>query len=135
MNAAELQQAVYDALNVVGITGQLGTGGISNEWAQQVVDAAGTGAFPFITMTFPAAGPFNTDTLNGYSAIVQVDIWDRDNGQRIKTLAEDVYAVLHRQAIGVTGLITVEHEDIQFMRDPDGITRRAMLQFRVIALV
>jgi hypothetical protein len=134
MSAEQLQQALYTALNVSGITAQLGTGGLKNEWASQVVDAALPTAFPFITMTFPAMVPFSDKGVIGYSATVQVDIWDRDNGLRLKVLADDVSELLDRQALGVTGHVSTDREDMQFMRDPDGITRRAMLRFRVLAL-
>lgn len=134
MNSEALQEALYDALNVSLITAQLGAGGLKNEWATQVIDGAVVTDFPFITMTFPAIGQLSDKSEVGMDAFVQIDIWDRNNGLRIKALADDVFATLNRQTLDVAGHILTEGDETVFSRDQDGVTRRAMMRFRVMAL-
>jgi len=134
MNPEQLQQAVYTALNVAGIISLLGTGGIMNEWSGQVLDSADPAPFPRITFSFPASVPFETKDGTGQRSVVQVDVWSRVNTSQIKTIAKAVYEALHRQALAVTGHITTELKSMDFSRDPDGITRRGMLLFEVVAL-
>jgi len=134
MNPEQLQQAVYAALNVAGITSLLGTGGIVNEWAGQVLDSSDPAPFPFVTFSFPASVPFETKDGTGQRSVVQVDVWSRVNTSQVKTIAGAVYEALHRQALAVTGHISTELTGMDFSRDPDGITRRGMLRFEVVAL-
>jgi hypothetical protein len=138
MNPEELQAAIYARLNVVGITGLLtasyGVNAIFNEWVPQVTDAGDPSFFPFITMSFPASTPFDDKTAAGANSLVQIDVWSRANTSQVKIIAKAVYDALHRQALGVVGHVATQAEDMVFERDPDGLTRRARLTFRVIAI-
>lgn len=138
MNPVELQNAIYARLNDVSVTALLTTGygsaAIFNEWVPQVTDAGDPAFFPFVTFSFPASGPFDDKGDVGQSSLVQVDIWSRVNSTQVKAIAAAVYARLHRQVLSVTGHITTDCEGMDFERDPDGITRRGRLTFRVLSL-
>lgn len=138
MNPDELQTAIYARLNHSSVTASLSTAygvtAIFNEWAPQVDDSGDPIGFPFITMSFPASTAFDDKTAAGQDSVVQVDVWARNNGTGIKALGKAVYDRLHRQALSVTGHITTQCEDMVFERDPDGITRRCRMSFRVLAI-
>ena len=138
MNPVELQAAIYARLNVAIVTSllttQYGTVAIFNEWVPQVNDAGDPAYFPFVTMSFPAATPFDDKTDLGANSLVQIDVWSRKNNTEVKLIAKAAYDVLHRQALNVAGHVTTQSEDLVFERDPDGITRRARMTFRVLAI-
>lgn len=138
MNPDELQTAIFARLNHASVTATLSTAygltAIFNEWVPQVTDAGDPLGFPFVTMTFPASTAFDDKLAIGQNSIVQVDVWARGNGAGIKVLGKAIYDRMHRQTLGVTGHITTQCEDMVFERDPDGITRRCRMNFRVLAL-
>ena len=138
MNPVELQAAIYARLNVVGITALItasyGVTAIFNEWVPQVTDAGDPAFFPFVTMSFAASTEYDDKTATGQNSLVQIDVWSRANSTQVKVIAKAVYDALHRQALAVTGHLTTQIEDMTFERDPDGITRRGRLSFRVLAI-
>lgn len=138
MNPDELQTAIYARLNHSSVTASLAAGygvtAIFNEWVPQVTDAGDPAYFPFITMSFPASTEYDDKSAAGQSSVVQIDVWSRSNASTVKTIAKAAYDRLHRQALSVTGHITTQVEDMVFERDPDGITRRARIMVRVLAL-
>ncbi len=138
MNPVELQTAIYTRLNASTVTSLLtasyGTTAIFNEWVPQVTDAGDPAFFPFITMSFPASNPYDDKDQVGQSSLVQIDAWSRVNTTQVKAIAKAVYDRMHRQDLGVTGHIQTLCEDMVFERDPDGITRRGRMIFRVLAL-
>jgi hypothetical protein len=138
MNPEELQAAVFARLNHSSVTATLSTAygvtAVFNEWAPQLTDAGDPIGFPFVTMSFPASTAFDDKTETGQNSVVQIDVWARSNGTNIKAISKAVYDRLHRQALGVTGHITTQCEDMVFERDPDGITRRCRMNYRVLAL-
>ena len=138
MNPAELQTAIYDRLNDTDVTDLLTTGygiaAIFSEWAPQVTDAGDPAFFPFVSFSFPSSVPFDDKLTVGQSSLVQVDVWSRVNTTQVKAIAKVIYDRLHRQPLEVAGHITTQCEGMDFTRDPDGLTRRGMLTFRVLAL-
>lgn len=138
MNPVELQTAIYNRLNDVSVTALLtddyGMAAIFSEWAPQVTDAGDPAFFPFITFSFPSSLAFDDKLNAGQSSLVQIDIWARDNTVLVKTIAKIVNDRLHRQVLSIAGHITTQNEGMEFEIDPDGITRRGRLTFRVLAL-
>jgi len=51
----------------------------------------------------------------------------------VKAIADDCYAALHRQALTIAGVGWIDTQliGVDFDRDPDGLTKRAIMQFRV----
>jgi hypothetical protein len=138
MNPVELQTAIYARLNHSSVTGLLtagyGVAAIFSEWAPQVTDSGDPAFFPFVTFSFPSSTAFDDKTAVGQDSVVQVDVWSRVGTVQVKTIAQAIYNRLHRQELAVTGHITTQCEAMDFSRDPDGITRRALLSFRVLSI-
>jgi hypothetical protein len=138
MNSAAMQTAIFTALNVPALTDLLTAsymfGPIAHEQMQQVADSGEGAFFPYVTFSIPADPGFNDKDTSGNDARVQVDAWSRTNDTAVKVIADMIFSLLHRQPLSIAGHITTENEGVDFSRDPDGITRRAMLTFRVLAL-
>ena len=138
MNPVELQTAIFARLNNASVTATLSTAygvtAVFNEWVPQLTDGGDPVGFPFVTFSFPASGPFDSKDAIGQDSTIQVDVWSRDNGTSVKVIGKAIYDRMHRQALGVTGHITTECTDMVFERDPDGITRRCRMAFRVLSI-
>lgn len=138
MSGVQLQTAVFSALNVAGLTALLSTsytlGAIAHGRIQQVGDSGESAFFPYVVFTFPVDVGFDDKDSSGTDATLQVDVWSRSNTTEVKAIADKVMELLHRQALAVTGHITTERIGIAYDMEQDGITRRAMLTFRILAL-
>jgi hypothetical protein len=140
MNPAAIQQAIYNALNVTALTGLLTASyGVSAIFTDipQVNDAGDPAYFPLVFLSFPSSTPFDTKSNLGGSYIVQVDVWSRSNSEaQVKSIAAKVYDLLHRQPLTIAGVthITTDIERMDFVREPDGETRRCLMQYRVLTL-
>jgi hypothetical protein len=51
-----------------------------------------------------------------------------------ETITRAIYEAIDRSTIGVVGHIETQCEEIRFSLDPDGLTRRGLMSFRVVAL-
>jgi hypothetical protein len=138
MNPIELQTAIFARLNDTSVTATLSTAygvtAVFNEWVPQLTDGGDPIGFPFVTFSFPTSGSFDDKDAIGQDSVVQVDVWARTNGTNIKAISKAVYDRMHRQALGVTGHITTECTAMVFERDPDGITRRCRMSYRVLSI-
>ena len=138
MSAVELQEAVYTALDVPSLTSMLSAqytlGPIAHGRIQQVDDSGAGAFFPYVVFTLPTDSGFDSKDMSGMDATIQIDVWSRSNTTEVKAIADEVFRLIHRQPLALTGWITTERTSISFDIDQDGITRRAMLQFRVLAL-
>lgn len=101
----------------------------------QAADSELESMFPFITLGGDTINPFDSKDDLGGSAIVQIDVWDRQSSMlRLKSIAEAVDARLRRQPLNISGVthITTELDSVNFSRDPDGKTKRALILYRVL---
>lgn len=141
MNAAALQQAVYNRLNDTSVTSLLSTAyaplvALFTD-VPQALDSEQDRYFPFVTIGADAINPFDTKDSLGGAAVVQVDVWDRTTSMLdLKTLADAVDARLRRQPLAISSVthITTELQSVTFARDPDGKTKRALILYRVLWL-
>lgn len=135
--ADALQQAIYNKLNVGTITAQL-----SDDYdvtaiftdVPQSDDAELPAFFPYIVIGGDTISPFDDKDSTGGDAIVQVDVYSRAPSMgAVKAIADDCYSALHRQPLTITGVgwIDTQLQGVDFTRDPDGLTKRAIMQFRV----
>lgn len=138
MQAADLQDALYAALNVPGVRSLLAQG---LAWpaiyadVPQDVDGQDAAAFPYISFGPATVNPFNVKDRLGETSVVQVDIWTRERDfTRNKAIADAVRAAVDRVPLAIDGWITTELQGVTFMRDPDGKTRHGVMLFRVLAL-
>lgn len=135
--AAALQQAVYAKLNVSSVTSlltaQYGVPAIFTD-VPQSPDAELPAFFPYIVIGGDTFTPFDDKDVTGATAIVQVDVYSRAASMlQVKTIAGAVQAVLDRQALTIagTGWIDTQFEGADFTRDPDGLTKRCIAQYRI----
>lgn len=139
MKIADLRKAAFDALNVAEITGLLSHAyaplpPVFYGRAPQSADSGDASKFPYVTFSFPSRLAFNTKDETGTNAILQVDVWSRDQSTQCETVADVIGAALDRKPLSASGHITTEWEGADVSDDPDGVTRHAVLRFRILAL-
>jgi len=141
MRPVELQQAVYDGLNVAGVTALLSSSStasppIYTSGSPQQADAEAANRFPYITFAIVADEGFTDKDTPGSEAIAQVDVWHRTASElTIRAVGKAVFDAMHRVAMaGLTGHITTECTNMEFSIDDDGITRRCLCEFRILSL-
>lgn len=134
-------QAVYDGLNVSAVTSLLSTAyaplvAIFSADAPQVADAEKDSDFPFVSFLIVADQTMRTKLDFGMDATVQIDVWHRTPSMAaLTTVSKAVFEALNRQSMaGVTGHIETVLENVDYSTEPDGRTKRAMLEFRVTSL-
>jgi hypothetical protein len=92
------------------------------------------GPFPRITLgEGPAAGVF-ADCYDGTETTLVIDVWSRAVGfPEAKRIAAEVRDLLHDAPLNVEGhtLELIVFENALPIRDPDGITRRVSMTFRL----
>lgn len=75
----------------------------------------------------------DSSCITGYEASVQIDVWSRAVGQpEMKRIAGAVRVALHDAEFDLDnhGLVLFEHENTNYLRDPDGLTHHAAMTFR-----
>ena len=135
-----VRTAFYNLLNVTGVTSQLSTAygvpAIFWEQAPQVSDPSSDAGFPYITCLQVGDPGFSTKDAVGTSALIQVDVWSRLQTGECEAVAQACFTALDRADIVATlpSFVRLDCEGMAFSRDPDGITRRALMTFRLVAL-
>lgn len=124
----ELQAAIVAALKASGALPAV-VGG-------RVYDAVPTGAaFPYVTLGDIQVLPDKSGCIDGAEVYPQIDVWSRAVGYpETKTIAKAILAKLDDQPLTVAGFNTVvfEVQGVQYLRDPDGLTRHAAITFHGI---
>lgn len=139
MNAAALQEAIYDQLNDTSVTSLLSSAyspfvAIFTD-VPQAADSNSESYFPFVTIGADIITPFDTKDTTGGSAVVQVDVWARATSMlSIKAIGDAIDARLRRQALTISGSTHIETflESATQLRDPDGKTKRMLMLYRVL---
>ena len=119
--AAEIQQAVFDALGAEGL---------------RVYDhVPSDAAFPYVVIGEDTHIPFDTDDSLGAESTVTIHVWSRYRGKKeAKELQASIYSALTRAELSIDSydLITIEFEYSDVLLDPDGITRHGVSRFRFL---
>jgi Protein of unknown function (DUF3168) len=119
----ELQQALYTALK----------NNIGPEVGPRVFDNVPSNAqFPYVTLGDGQVLPDKADCIDGTEHFPQIDVWSRAVGYpEAKTISKNILAVLDDKPLPMPGYVAVifELENIQYLRDPDGLTRHVALIF------
>jgi hypothetical protein len=140
MRFAALQQAIFNRLNNSAVTSLLSSaypGPAIFTDVPQPVDGGDISLFPYITYGVSTVAPFDTDDQPGGSAVVQVDVWFRGTSDlAMNAIGDAVDLRLRRQPLSIAGTthITTELVSATKTDDPDGMTKRIMLLFRVLYL-
>ncbi|HTT98964.1 MAG TPA: DUF3168 domain-containing protein [Rhizomicrobium sp.] len=102
----------------------------------RVFDAPPRGvAFPYVVIGDDTESDWSTATEAGSEHALAVHVWSRADGHReAKLVADAVRDALDGAALSVTGqaLIDIRHRDTNFIRESDGETTHAVLQFRAV---
>jgi hypothetical protein len=101
----------------------------------QQADPESNVPFPFITISDSTLQPWDTDTEIGTDATVTVHVWSRaSHALEAKQIQGAIYRALHRDTIAVTGYTVIGIDLITqtVERDPDGITRHGVQDFRIV---
>jgi Protein of unknown function (DUF3168) len=124
----ELQAAVVTALKAnAGVVAVVGSRVYDN------VPPSAT--FPYISLGDSQVLPDKADCIDGTEIFFNLDGWSRDTRfPECKTISKAVVAALDDQPLTVTGYTAVvfELDNINYLRDPDGITRHVALSFRAL---
>lgn len=93
-------------------------------------------AFPYVSWGPEQAVADDTDCITGFEVFLQIDAWSRAVGfPEVKRVAEAVRAALHQYELPLAdnALVSLEHRQTRFFRDPDGLTSHAAIE--IVALV
>lgn len=119
----ELQDALHDALQ----------NNIGPEVGPRIYDNVPTNAtFPYVTIGDGQVLPDKASCIDGTEHFPQIDVWSRAVGYpEAKTIANNILAVLDDKPPPMDGYVAVifELESIQYLRDPDGLTRHVAMTF------
>jgi hypothetical protein len=92
-------------------------------------------AFPYVTIgeTFPT--PFRTHSRDGESQLQRIHVWSRYEGFKEATaIAERVKVLLDAATVSTASFSGFAvRESGQTLRDPDGITRHIVEEYRIYA--
>lgn len=91
--------------------------------------------FPYVTLGDCQVLPDKYDCIDGTQVYPQIDVWSRAIGfPETKTIVRQILAVLDDQALIVTNfnVVVFEYQDVQYLRDPDGLTRHGAITFHGI---
>ena len=142
-----LQGAIYQALIAAGWPNDiLGTGDVTDRF--RVFDritptqTAGTNitgnvkaAFPYLQLgEVQVIGDF-ADCVDGSEVFFDVHVWSQAVGYpECKQLASIVRATLHEAELELDGfnVVDIQFQDTRYIRDPDGITSHAVVNFRAL---
>lgn len=89
--------------------------------------------YPYVTIGQVTERPLDTKTATGGNALSQIDVWTRTgNYTQAKQIARAIYDRLHRAELWLPGTTHIETlvEQVVYSLDPDGETRRALMQVR-----
>lgn len=124
----ELQSAIVNALK--------DSAGLTSLVNKRVFDPAPKNAqLPYITLGDMQVLPDKAECIDGTEVFPQIDAWASVNDPaQIKQIGKAIVAALDDQALTVTGynLVIFELQNLQYLRDPDGQTRHAVLTFRAL---
>lgn len=91
---------------------------------------------PYISMGPSTAIPDDYDCMDGEEITIQIDAWSWGSAEayssaQVRKLAGAIKKALHDIDLTLTtnALVTLQHAMTRVMRDPDGITNHAAVQF------
>lgn len=124
--ALALQGAIYALLNDP-----------SPPLVQRVYDSVPDNpTFPYVTIgECQVIGDDTEDCGDGSEVIVQIHAWSRKEGfPEVKALAAAIRTTLGNASYSLSGFTVsvVEFQQMRFLRDPDGITSHAVVEFRYL---
>src|SRR5690606_18981222 len=93
-------------------------------------------ASPYLSMGPWTIIPDDADCIDGVEVTGQIDVWSWGAGEafgsaEVSKIADAVRRSLHDAEFNLTinALATIRHELTRILRDPDGVTNHAAIQF------
>lgn len=89
--------------------------------------------FPYVSFGPSQGLPDKAGCIDGVEVFVQLDAWSRKVGySEVKTIGAAIIAALDDQPLDVAGfdVIVFELSGVNYLPDPDGLTRHAVISFR-----
>ncbi len=125
----ELQSAIVGRLKAFGaLTAIIGT---------RVYDPVPKSpVFPYVSWGPDQSISDDADCITGFEVSIQIDAWSLAVGlPEVKRIAEAVRAALHDYDLPLidNALVSIRHRQTQNLRDTDGLTNHAVIEF--VALV
>lgn len=132
----EIQGAIVTRLKAyTALTGLVGArvyDGVPDE--QKRISDTGA-AFPYVSWGPDQSLSDDADCITGFEISIQLDAWSRKVGlPEVKAVAEAVRAALHEYDLPLTdnALVSLRHIQTQTLRDPDGLTNHAVIEFTAL---
>lgn len=119
------------------ITALRADAGVQALVAQRVYDKvpSTTTPFPYVTYGSDQALSDDFDCIEGFEVFITLDVWSRAVGQpEAKRIAGAVRGVLHNADLELNehALVLLEHRNTRYLKDPDGVTSHAAVEFRAL---
>lgn len=133
MKSDALQTAIYSKLTGDATLMALITGVYADVEQPNLPEA--DSVFPYVTIGNDQITAWDNKTLNGASAICQIDVWSRSNNLiEAKAIGSAIHGALHHTALTITGAshIITMIESETYTKDPDGHTKRGLILARVL---
>ncbi len=92
-------------------------------------------SFPYISLGDSQVLPDKADCIDGTEIFFSLDGWSRDlRFPECKSISKAIVAALDDQPLTVAGYdaVVFELDSVNYLRDPDGITRHVALSFRAL---
>lgn len=127
-----IQSAIYSALTGDSTLMSAVTGVYDD--VPQSADAGSGAAFPYVTIGEATHTEWDTDTELGSDVTVTIHVWSRYRGRKeVKDIQGQIYSLLHRANLAVTGynLVGVDWIQSDSFMDADGLTRHGVQTFRI----
>ena len=99
------------------------------------VPASAKDAFPRVTVGEAQIVGNYAECYDGSEAFIIVDVWSRKPGMpQAQQIASAIRTGLHDADLDLEGhtLELLDFESVNYLKDPDGLTRRARMQFRAL---
>jgi hypothetical protein len=91
-------------------------------------------AWPYISLGDGGIAPIDETCADRATTKIVINVWSREVGYpQVKRIAAAIGTALDQEDLEIPGQVldSMEVEDINFMRDPDGKTRRARISLSI----
>lgn len=91
--------------------------------------------FPYITIGDGSLSPELGEQTDAAETIMQIDVWSRAVGYpEARQISKAIIAALHDDDLTVPNQrnVSILLQTANYLRDPDGLTRRAALTFQIL---
>lgn len=131
-----LQQSVYQLLTSSAPLVKAVKGIYDQPPQEALEDNPIAAVFPYIIVGDDKASPWDTDTEQGFEAVITLHIWTRYAGRtENKKIQNLLYNLLHRKTLPVPGYATLPSKFLgnEILLDADGLSQHGIMHFQILA--